>query len=95
MGLKLERKQELLSVVPLKERLEATARALSQDIELLSIQKRISQKVRVRMEKSQKDYFLQEQLKEINKELGRDDDESDLAELTRRIESKAPSYNFV
>ncbi len=90
MGLKLERKQELLSVVPLKERLEATARALSQDIELLSIQKRISQKVRVRMEKSQKDYFLQEQLKEINKELGRDDDESDLAELTRRIESKAP-----
>ena len=90
MGLKLERKQELLSVVPLRERLEATAQALSQDIELLTIQKRITQKVRARMDKSQKDYFLQEQLKEINKELGHDDDDSEHAELLRRIEAKGP-----
>jgi ATP-dependent Lon protease len=90
MGLKLERKQELLSVVALRERLEATAQALSQEIELLSIQKRISQKVRARMDKSQKDYFLQEQLKEINKELGHDDDDGEHAELLRRIESKQP-----
>ena len=90
MGLKLERKQELLSVVPLRERLEATAQALSQDIELLTIQKRITQKVRARMDKSQKDYFLQEQLKEINKELGHDEDDSEHAELLRRIEAKQP-----
>jgi len=76
MGLKTERKQDLLSVIPVRERLEATAQALSQDIELLTIQKRISQKVRARMDKTQKDYFLQEQLKEINKELGREDDEN-------------------
>lgn len=90
MGLKTERKQELLSVVPVRERLEATAQALSQDIELLTIQKRISQKVRARMDKTQKDYFLQEQLKEINKELGREDDENEFAELLGRIEKKNP-----
>ncbi len=95
MGLKLERKQELLSVVPLRERLEATAQALSQDIELLTIQRRISQKVRARMDKTQKDYFLQEQLKEINKELGREDDETEFAELLRRIEEKAPPQEVV
>jgi ATP-dependent Lon protease len=90
MGLKLERKQELLAVVPIRERLEATAQALSQDIELLTIQRRISQKVRARMDKTQKDYFLQEQLKEIHKELGREEDENEFAELLRRIEAKAP-----
>jgi len=95
MGLKLERKQELLSVVPLRERLEATAQALSQDIELLTIQRRISQKVRARMDKTQKDYFLQEQLKEINKELGREDDETEFAELLRRIEEKTPPQEVV
>ena len=95
MGLKLERKQELLSVVPLRERLEATAQALSQDIELLTIQRRISQKVRARMDKTQKDYFLQEQLKEINKELGREDDETEFAELLRRIEEKSPPQEVV
>jgi ATP-dependent Lon protease len=90
MGLKTERKQDLLAVVPVRERLEATAQALSQDIELLTIQKRISQKVRARMDKTQKDYFLQEQLKEINKELGREDEENEFAELLGRIEAKNP-----
>ncbi|MBU0928726.1 MAG: endopeptidase La [Spirochaetes bacterium] len=90
MGLKTERKQDLLAVIPLRKRLEATAQALSQDIEVLTIQRKISQKVRARMDKSQKDYFLQEQIKEINKELGREDDENEFAELLKRIESKAP-----
>lgn len=90
MGLKTERKQELLAAVPIQERLEATAQALSQDIELLTIQKRISQKVRARMDKAQKDYFLQEQLKEINKELGRENEENEFAELLSKIETRNP-----
>lgn len=90
MGLKIERKQELLALVAPRDRLEAVEQSLSQDMELLTIQKRISQKVRSRMEKTQKDYFLQEQLKEINRELGRDDDENEYAELLRRIEEKHP-----
>lgn len=90
MGLKVEKKQELLAIVPLRERLEATAQTLQADIEILSLQRRISQKVRARLDKTQKDYFLQEQLKEINKELGRDGEENDSAELLARIESKSP-----
>jgi ATP-dependent Lon protease len=90
MNVKVERKQELLAIVPATERLEASAGALAQEIELLSLQKKISQKVRVRMEKSQKDYFLQEQLKEINRELGKDTEENELVELQRRIEERQP-----
>lgn len=90
MGLKLDRKQGVLSIVSAKERLEAIAQSLTQDIELLSIQKRISQKVRARMDKTQKDYFLQEQLKEIHKELGHEEDENEQAELLKRVESRNP-----
>ncbi len=90
MGLKIEKKQELISVIPSRERLEATATMLAQEIEMLSLQKKISQKVRARMEKTQKDYFLQEQVKEINRELGKDVDENEYAELERRIEEKTP-----
>jgi ATP-dependent Lon protease len=90
MSLKVEKKQELLAVIPARERLEATAQALSQEIELLTIQRRISQKVRARMDKSQKDYFLQEQLKEIHKELGHDEDDNENEELLHRIEAKNP-----
>jgi ATP-dependent Lon protease len=90
MNLKVEKKLELLSVIPARERLEATAQVLSQDIELLAIQRRISQKVRARMDKSQKDYFLQEQLKEIHKELGHEDDDNENEELLHRIEARNP-----
>jgi ATP-dependent Lon protease len=90
MNVKVERKQELLSIVPSIERLEASAGALAQEIELLSLQKKISQKVRVKMEKSQKDYFLQEQLKEIHRELGKDTEENELVDLEKRIEARQP-----
>lgn len=90
MNVKVERKQELLSIVAPLERLEASAGALAQEIELLTLQKKISQKVRIRMEKSQKDYFLQEQLKEINRELGKETEENELVELEKRIEARQP-----
>ncbi|TFG82166.1 MAG: endopeptidase La [Spirochaetales bacterium] len=90
VGLKVEKKQELLSMTDGLKRLEATATALAQETELLSMQKRISQKVRSRMERSQKEYFLQEQLKEINKELGKDGEQSENAELEKRIADREP-----
>lgn len=90
MGFKADRKYELLSVIPARERLEALAASLSQEIELLSLQKKISQKVRAKMEKTQKDYFLQEQIKEINRELGRENDDNEYAELQQRLEAKLP-----
>ncbi|MBU0934545.1 MAG: endopeptidase La [Spirochaetes bacterium] len=95
IGLKTERKYELLSVIPAKERLEALAMVLSQEIELLGLQKKISQKVRARMEKTQKDYFLQEQIKEINRELGRESEDNEYTELFLRLEAKKPPQEIL
>jgi len=95
MGLRVEKKQELLATLPARARLEATAQALQSDIEILSLQRRISQKVRAKLDKTQKDYFLQEQLKEINKELGKDGEENEQAELLSRIEAKGPPEEVV
>jgi ATP-dependent Lon protease len=68
-------------------RLELAAITLESEIEIFSLQKSIHQKVKKRMEKSQRDYYLNEQLKEINKELGKDkDDPNGTQELKKRIE---------
>lgn len=88
--LKLDRKQELLSLHPLDARMEKLATVLAQEVETLALQKKISQKVRARMERNQKEYFLQEQIKEINRELGREADEGEHTELEKRIEGKNP-----
>jgi ATP-dependent Lon protease len=90
VNFKLEKKQELLGIIGTRDRLEAVAIALAQETELLSTQKRISQKVRSKIERSQKEYFLQEQLKEINRELGKDPEQNENAELEKRIADRNP-----
>ena len=88
---KPEKKVEILGITDGAERLEALAVALEQELEVLSLQHRIQSKVRKRIEKSQKEYFLNEQLKEIRKELGKDPEETDeLKELENRIRTKKP-----
>jgi ATP-dependent Lon protease len=91
LPLKPEKKVDILSIGDPEERLEALAVSLEQDLEVQSLQHRIQSKVRKRIEKSQKEYFLNEQLKEIRKELGKEDEETDeLKELKARIEGKTP-----
>lgn len=90
MSLKLEKKQELLSITKTKERLEIMDQTIQSDIEILTLQKRISLKVKAKLDKNQKEYFLQEQLKEINKELGKDGEENEFSDLLARIEAKNP-----
>jgi ATP-dependent Lon protease len=90
LSLKPERKQDLLSPLDPVERLEAVEAALEGEIELLNLQKKIGAKVKNRIDKNQREYFLQEQLKEINKELGRDDEESETKELEKTLLSKEP-----
>ncbi|HRY73379.1 MAG TPA: endopeptidase La [Spirochaetia bacterium] len=87
---KAERKQELLAPEGALERLEAVETALQGEIELLNLQRKISAKVKNRIDRNQREYFLQEQLKEINKELGRGDDEPEAKELERALLSKNP-----
>lgn len=89
--LKTDKKVELLSLTDPDERLEMLAVVLEQELEVLSLQHRIQTKVRKRMEKSQKEYFLNEQMKEIQKELGSENEEADeLSEIEKRIKARKP-----
>jgi len=88
--LKPEKKIDLLAISGARERLEAILETLERENEIFGIQKNISGKVRSRMEKTQREYYLNEQLKEINKELGKDVVEDEFAELERQIGERDP-----
>ncbi|SDF19726.1 endopeptidase La [Sporolituus thermophilus] len=74
LALKIEDKQALLEAVGYKERLEKLCEILSREMEILELEKKINVRVRKQMEKTQKEYYLREQLKAIQKELGEKDD---------------------
>ena len=79
-------KQRILEVIDPEQRLRMLAELLENEIDLLEIQRRISDRVRTRLNKSQKEYFLKEQLRAIEEELGHDDPASaDVAELREKI----------
>jgi len=90
MQLKPEKKIELLAISGAAERLVAILETLERENEIYGIQKNISGKVRSRMEKHQREYYLHEQLKEINKELGKDKTEDEFGELEKQIAQKNP-----
>lgn len=70
INMKFEDKQELLSLIDPVKRLEKLYAVLTREIEILGIEKKIGERVRSQMEKIQKDYYLREQMKAIEKELG-------------------------
>ncbi|MDR2587799.1 MAG: endopeptidase La [Spirochaetales bacterium] len=88
---KFEKKLELLALEDTVGRLNLLAESLFAEIEVLELQQKISLKVKKRMEKTQKNYFLNEQLKEINRELGKGEpeDASGLAELKEKLAARA------
>lgn len=89
LNLKLEQKQKLLETISVKKRLEFLLNFLRGEIEIIKTEARIRERVKKQMEKTQRDYYLQEQMKAIQKELGeREDGRSDLAELEKRIKKK-------
>jgi ATP-dependent Lon protease len=92
---KTEKKIELLAVPDIRERLEAVLETLERENEIFGIQKNISGKVKSRIDKHQREYYLHEQLKEINKELGKDNREDEFTELEKQIEAKAPPAEVV
>ncbi len=97
MSLKLEEKQQILEMLSNKERLEHLMALMESEIDLVEVEKRIRGRVKKQMEKSQREYYLNEQMKAIQKELG-DLDESgtnDMDELKNRIaEAKMPQEAF-
>jgi ATP-dependent Lon protease len=74
LSLKIEDKQALLDAFDVKVRLEKLCEILGREMEILEIEKKINIRVRKQMEKTQKEYYLREQLKAIQKELGEKDD---------------------
>ncbi len=88
MSLKLEEKQKILEMLSNRERLEHLMALMEGEIDLVEVEKRIRGRVKKQMEKSQREYYLNEQMKAIQKELG-DLDESgsnDMEQLKQRIE---------
>ncbi|AXK40234.1 endopeptidase La [Crenobacter cavernae] len=91
LPLKLEQKQDVLEMFDVKDRLEHLLSQLEGEIDILQVEKRIRGRVKRQMEKSQRDYYLNEQVKAIQKELGELDEASDLDELEKRIRAAGMS----
>src|SRR5467141_468730 len=85
LPLKLEQKQRILEMSGLNERLEHLLGQLETEIDILQGEKRIRGRVKRQMEKSQREYYLNEQVKAIQKELGEGEEGADLEEMEKRI----------
>ncbi len=87
MALKLSEKQRILEIQDVRARLEQVLGIIEGEIDVLQIEKRIRGRVKQQMEKSQREYYLNEQMKAIQKELGEMDDvPNELADLENKIE---------
>lgn len=83
----LDVRQRLLEIADPRERLEEILVVISKELEILELERKIQVRVRKQMEKSQKEYYLREQMKAIQKELGEDDEQqSEIAEYEAKIE---------
>jgi ATP-dependent Lon protease len=85
LPLKIEQKQRILETFPVLERLELLLTQIESELDILQVEKRIRSKVKRQMEKNQREYYLNEQVKAIQRELGEGEDGADLDELEKRI----------
>jgi len=87
MSLKLDEKQQVLEIDSVRDRLEHIMSLIEGEIDILQVEKRIRGRVKQQMEKSQREYYLNEQMKAIQKELGEmEDAPNEVEELARKIE---------
>ena len=87
LTLKLEEKQSILEMFSVSQRLEHLLGLMEGEIDILQVEKRIRGRVKRQMEKSQREYYLNEQVKAIQKELGEQDENADIDELQKRIDN--------
>lgn len=89
LSLKIEDKQALLDAIDVKQRLERLCDIIGREMEILELEKKINVRVRKQMEKTQKEYYLREQLKAIQKELGdKDDRAAEVDEYRQRLKEQ-------
>ncbi len=87
MAIRIEEKQRILEITNVSERLEHLIALIESEIDLLQVEKRIRKRVKGQMEKSQREYYLNEQMKAIQKELGElENVPNEIEDLTRKIE---------
>ena len=89
LNMKLSDKQEILEVIHPIERLEKLCEKMQSELEILQMEKRIGKRVKKQMEKAQREYYLNEQMKAIQKELGTGDDlKSEIDEFEEKLKEK-------
>ena len=91
LPLKLEQKQEILEVFDVGARMEKLLSQLETELDILQVEKRIRGRVKRQMEKSQREYYLNEQVKAIQKELGEGEEGADLDEIEKKVKGAGMS----
>jgi ATP-dependent Lon protease len=94
INIPIEQKQQLLEMDDLQKKAESIMIHLNNELQLLEVKDQIESKVRTDLEKQQRDYFLNQQLKTIQEELGQDPQEQDVEELLKRAEKKQWAQNI-
>ena len=87
LPVKIEQKQEILETFPVHDRLEKLLALIESELDILQVEKRIRGRVKRQMEKSQREYYLNEQVKAIQKELGEGEDGADMEEIDKKIKA--------
>ena len=87
LAIKISDKQEILEVTTISDRLERVYTLMESEISVLQVEKKIRSRVKRQMEKTQREYYLNEQMKAIQKELGDSDERDDIAEFEEKIEN--------
>jgi ATP-dependent Lon protease len=88
LTMKIPEKQDILNATNVDTRLQLLLEKMQGEIEIINVEKRIRSRVKTQMEKSQKEYYLNEQMNAIQKELGNKDDKSDIAEMEEKLRAK-------
>ncbi|MFA4915717.1 MAG: endopeptidase La [Syntrophales bacterium] len=89
VNIKLEDKQKVLEICNINDRLETIYKLIFGEVEVLEIEEKIKSRVKKQMEKTQKDYYLNEQMRAIQKEMGdKDDLKNEIAELEKKLDEK-------
>ncbi|MDR2364311.1 MAG: endopeptidase La [Zoogloeaceae bacterium] len=91
LPLKIDQKQDVLEAMSARARIERLLSQLESEIDILQVEKRIRGRVKRQMEKSQREYYLNEQVKAIQKELGEGEDGADLEDLDKKIQAAGMS----
>jgi ATP-dependent Lon protease len=92
IGIKLDDKQKILEIINVNDRLETIYEMMLGEIEILQVEEKIKRRVKKQMEKTQKDYYLNEQMRAIQKEMGEKDDfKSEIVDLEKKLKNKKMS----